>query len=248
MATTTSLPSLAATQAPRPIPGPPTPPLVSTMSEVTEMADLLLGNGDFNVYSKTRETLLAEASKVLVGAGPLAMGTRGVAVDALALGLPGVAGVPAAAGMPFEPCAPSLLDMFCEAEEQVGAARAVAVAGGAGAGAMAEAGVGAGGAGGIQASSEALRPASVGPGHESMEVDPGLAGSSSSLSAVTDVVGQEAGLSELLQGFVADEASGCGYLINSSLGYYFDPARMLFGDMSTGLWYRYEQGQYVQVS
>lgn len=50
-----------------------------------------------------------------------------------------------------------------------------------------------------------------------------------------------------MDGFVLDESSGCYY--SSTLGYYFDPRSQLFGDASSGLWYRYQEetGSYQLV-
>lgn len=48
-----------------------------------------------------------------------------------------------------------------------------------------------------------------------------------------------------LQGFVLDASSG--YLYNSSMGCYYDPATNLFGDAASGRWYRLDvaTGQYI---
>lgn len=47
-------------------------------------------------------------------------------------------------------------------------------------------------------------------------------------------------------GFQYDEGSGMYY--NTSLGCYFDTKQQLYGDASTGQWFRFENGRYRVVS
>ena len=54
------------------------------------------------------------------------------------------------------------------------------------------------------------------------------------------------GTSQEMEGFAFDEASGLFY--NSSLGYYFDPDSQLYGDASSGHWWKYHNGHYQLVS
>lgn len=48
------------------------------------------------------------------------------------------------------------------------------------------------------------------------------------------------------EGFIMDPH--LGYYLNSALGYYYDPRTQLFGEASSGLWYRYENGEYIVAS
>ena len=56
----------------------------------------------------------------------------------------------------------------------------------------------------------------------------------------------ESGEASGMEGFLYDQASG--FLYNPAIGAYFDCARKLFGDASSGQWYSLQNGTYHLVS
>ena len=56
----------------------------------------------------------------------------------------------------------------------------------------------------------------------------------------------ESGEASDMEGFLYDQASG--FLYNPAIGAYFDCTRKLFGDASSGQWYRLQNGTYHLVS
>ena len=49
-----------------------------------------------------------------------------------------------------------------------------------------------------------------------------------------------------MKGFEFSESSGMYY--NSDLGCYYDPKQQLYRDASSGRWYRFENGGYLEVA
>lgn len=192
----------------------------AAFNKLTELADALLSNGEFNIYSFTREGLLEsvgvsstwgreEEAPQPSTAAPEAGAKESIAdiFKGANIGQGQQTGAAAAADDDDD-------DMFGSDDEAAGAKPAAA------------------------------QPSSGGAPAEGAKAAPGEPSSSAASSATTGAAGAGDG-NPAMEGFQYDE--GSGYYYNSELGYWYDASSGLYGDAATGLWYSYSDGQYHLV-
>lgn len=231
--------------------------------KLTEYADLLLSNGDFDIYNTPRERLLKPteqqdvaqllgeaAGEARTGAGTLSKPEEGSAADVdmfaadLAAEPTTAAAAPAAApdGGAAHRAVPQHDELMTDADVAPGSAGDGPNASTSPPGKRTRADTVSGVA--EVGDADAVCTSSSGPTASSPPppADPPTAPPAAAQAAG----GSAAAATSIMDGFQLDESTGLYY--SSDLGYYYDSASCLFGDAATGLWYQYADGNYLVVS